>query len=112
MHVDVMVEARPKLFEAMFVDRGLKAMKMKWIISLACFMASSGPAHAYLDPGSVSLAVQAIVAALAGAALTWRHWYWRLRSILGLYRKRKLETDESECGAHAPRDENPPPPRE
>lgn len=53
------------------------------------------PAYAYLDPGSVSLALQAIVAALAGAALTWRHWYWRVRSFLGLGKKRESEPEES-----------------
>ena len=35
----------------------------------------SDPVHAYLDPGSVSLVLQAIVAAIIGATLTWKHWF-------------------------------------
>ncbi len=44
----------------------------------------SDPAHAYLDPGSVSLVIQAIIATIAGAALTWKHWYWRLLNFFGI----------------------------
>ena len=80
------------------------------LISFVSFLAASGPAHAYLDPGSVSLAIQAIVAALAGAALTWKHWYWRLRSLLGLTRRKRSGAEESEGSPRAP--ENADPPRE
>jgi len=37
-----------------------------WILSIA--LSFSNPAYAYLDPGSASLVVQGIVAAIAGAA--------------------------------------------
>ena len=53
----------------------------------------SEPAYAYLDPGLVSLAIQGLVAALAGAALTWKLWWWRLMMLLGVGRKRKSETE-------------------
>ena len=53
----------------------------------------SEPAYAYLDPGAVSLAIQGLVAALAGAALTWKLWWWRLMILLGAWRKRKSETE-------------------
>ena len=53
----------------------------------------SNPAHAYLDPGSMSLVIQAILATLAGAALTWKHWYWRLLEFFGIKKqKRKSES--------------------
>ena len=80
------------------------------LISFVSFLAASGPAHAYLDPGSVSLAIQALVAALAGAALTWKHWYWRLRSLLGLTRRKGSGPDKAEGNPRAP--ENADPPRE
>ena len=67
------------------------------------------PAHAYLDPGSVSLTIQAIVAALAGAALTWKHWYWRLRSLLHRDRMRKPSVGDSGGSPHAPGDADTPP---
>jgi len=37
-----------------------------WILSIA--LSFSDPAYAYLDPGSASLVVQGIIAAIAGAA--------------------------------------------
>jgi hypothetical protein len=39
---------------------------------------------AYIDPGAGSFVLQAIVAALAGAALVLRGYWKRLRSRLGL----------------------------
>lgn len=77
-----------------------------WLVSL---IAASGPAHAYLDPGSVSLAIQAIVAALAGAALTWKHWYWRLRSFFARNGKRKSRADDSGRNPRAPENADSPP---
>ena len=82
------------------------------LISFVFVVAGSSPAHAYLDPGSVSLAIQAVVAALAGAALTWKHWYWRLRSFLGLDRTRKPGAGVSGRGPSAPEDADNPPNRE
>ena len=67
------------------------------------------PAHAYLDPGSVSLTIQAIVAALAGAALTWKHWYWRLRGLLRRDRKQDPSADDAGRGPRAPGDTDTPP---
>ena len=78
-------------------------------IAFVSFIVASGPAHAYLDPGSVSLAIQAIVAALAGAALTWKHWYWRVRGFLGLDRKRKSEDGDSDPTPRTPGDAEHPP---
>ena len=51
----------------------------------------SDTAHAYLDPGSVSLMIQAVIGAIAGAALTWKYWYWRLLSFFGIVKKKKAE---------------------
>ena len=79
------------------------------LIAFVSFAGASGPANAYLDPGSVSLAIQAIIAALAGAALTWNHWYWRLRSFLGLDRKRKPGADDSRRDLRGPEDPDNPP---
>ena len=56
----------------------------------------SEPAYAYLDPGSVSLAVQAIVAGIAGAALTWKYWWHRVLEIFGLRKNRDMETNQEE----------------
>ena len=45
--------------------------------SLLLLSMYSSNAHAYLDPGSISLALQAITAAVAGAVLTGKYWFWR-----------------------------------
>ena len=82
------------------------------LIAFVFFTAASGPADAYLDPGSVSLVIQAIVAALAGAALTWKHWYWRLRSFLRPDRKPKPSDGDSGGGPRGPEDSDNPPRRE
>lgn len=39
---------------------------------------------AYLDPGAGSFMIQALVAALAGVAVTLRLYWTRIRSLLGL----------------------------
>ena len=85
---------------------------MKLVVGLATFvscLAASQPAHAYLDPGSVSLALQAIVATIAGAALTWKHWYWRVRGFLGMDRKRESDADDSHESPRSPGDAESPP---
>ena len=65
------------------------------LITFVSFFAASEPANAYLDPGSVSLAIQAVVAVAAGAALTWKHWYWRVRTFLRRDRKPGPRADDS-----------------
>ena len=72
------------------------------LLAFAFVVTVPAPAQAYLDPGSVSLALQAIVAALAGAALTWKSWYWRLRSLLSRDRKRKPGTGDVGRSPRAP----------
>ena len=79
------------------------------ILTFVFVITVPAPAHAYLDPGSVSLTIQAIVAALAGAALTWKHWYWRLRGLLRLDRKRKPSVGDSGGSPRAPGDADTPP---
>ena len=78
------------------------------LIAFVSFVAAFEPAHAYLDPGSVSLAIQAIVAALAGAALTWKHWYWRLRSFLRRDRKSEPSAGDSGRGSRTREDSDNP----
>ena len=52
----------------------------------------SSPAHAYLDPGSISLILQAIIAAIAGGLMTVKYWYWRVLRLFG----RKKESERTE----------------
>ena len=52
------------------------------------FFVFNSPVYAYLDPGSVSLGLQALFAAIAGAALFWRYWFWK---VLGFFGIKKVE---------------------
>ncbi len=65
------------------------------IVLTALFLLQSAPAYAYLDPGSVSLAVQALVASVAGISLTGKYWFWRILRLLGL-RKNRQDTDSKD----------------
>ena len=65
------------------------------VVLTALFLLQSAPAHAYLDPGSVSLAIQALVASVAGIALTGKYWFWRILQLLGLGKKRR-DTDSKD----------------
>lgn len=62
------------------------------------FFVFSSPVYAYLDPGSVSLGLQALFAAIAGAALFWRYWFWKVLGFFGIKKneQRLEEVPQSE----------------
>ena len=49
----------------------------------------SSLAHAYLDPGSISLILQAIIAAIAGGVMTVKYWYWWVLRLFGIKKEGK-----------------------
>lgn len=59
-------------------------MNSKTIISLAgliTMISLSAPAHAYLDPATGSIILQAVIGAVAGATLFFRTSLYRLKSL-------------------------------
>lgn len=46
------------------------------------------PAHAYIDPGTVSIVLQSILAAIAGVGATYRLWISKLKNF---FKKKNLE---------------------
>lgn len=56
-------------------------------------VAFSKPAFAYIDPGTVSIVVQAIVAGLAGAAATFRYWISWVKNLFN-FSKKSHEADK------------------
>jgi len=68
---------------------------MKKIISCLCtlylFFVFCSPAHAYLDPGTISIVLQAILATIAAVAATYRLWLFKFKSFFGKIKK-KLNT--------------------
>ena len=68
--------------------------------SLLLLSMYSSIAHAYLDPGSISLALQAITAAVAGAVLTGKYWFWRVLDLLGIKKQEKEPDNHNPTNPH------------
>jgi hypothetical protein len=59
-------------------------------VLLACICVFAGPAYAYLDPGTGSMVVQAVIAALAAAGVAFSVFRRKLRSfVTRIFRKGK-----------------------
>ena len=71
----------------------LKLIRLKnfFVIKLFFFLLIAGPAHAYLDPGSFSIVLQSILAAIAGLGATYRLWIFRIKNI---FKKKKKKIDK------------------
>lgn len=67
-------------------------------VALLFFVLWPARAEAYLDPGTGSFLIQAIVAVLAGIAVALRTYWSRVKSFLGL-----SGSDEEEAGVDTPR---------
>ena len=58
---------------------GPKVMKASTIFLLAVLF--SGPAHAYLDPGTGSIILQAIVGTIAGGLVVIKLYWYRIKNL-------------------------------
>lgn len=63
----------------------MKTSKLYIIVFYFTFIFYS-PAHAYLDPGTFSIVLQSILAAIAGVGATYRLWIFKVKN---LFRKKK-----------------------
>ena len=55
-------------------------------------------AHAYLDPATGSIIIQAVIAAAVGTAYFVRRYWYQLKSLLGIKSTETTEDDESVDG--------------
>ena len=57
----------------------------RWASTLTCVFSSLlvAPAHAYIDPGSGSMAVQMIIGGLVAGAFVIKTYYYNLKSRIG-----------------------------
>jgi hypothetical protein len=65
-------------------QKGKISMNAKTAISLAgalAMLSVAAPAHAYLDPATGSIILQAIIGAIAGGVLFMRTWLHRVKSF-------------------------------
>ena len=67
--------------------RTIKLIKF-YFCTIFLFFGFWSPAYAYLDPGTISIVLQAILAAIAGVAATYRLWLFKLKSFLSKIIKR------------------------
>jgi hypothetical protein len=54
------------------------------IASLGILLFATEPAYAYIDPGTGSIILQAVVGALAAVALFWRLFLIKVKTFFGL----------------------------
>ena len=64
------------------------------VLAAAFWLSASGPAHAYLDPGTGTMILQGIIAAIGGAIAYAYLFAARLRQTFGRLLGRKDATDE------------------
>ncbi len=73
-------------------------MRPKLILcSIAALMFIETDAYAYLDPGTGSIILQAIIASVAGSLFVVKAYWYKLRSFLGIGRQNS-ETDDGMHG--------------
>lgn len=53
------------------------------LVTAACALIVARPAHAYLDPATGSIVLQAVLAGIAGAALALKTFWHRIKGRLG-----------------------------
>ena len=76
--------------------RRFKSMNWKFCV---WFLFLPTPAFAYVDPGSISLASQAIIAGFAGLLATYKLWFFKIKSLFfGKKESQDLNQSNSELG--------------
>ncbi|MFZ2235500.1 MAG: hypothetical protein WBP11_04865 [Dokdonella sp.] len=68
------------------------------ILFAALFAVLCAPAYAYIDPGSGSMIVQGVIAAIAAIALTAKLWWHRLLVLLGIRKRKARKKDGTDGG--------------
>jgi hypothetical protein len=65
-------------------------------LTLLFLLLLTQPAHAYIDPVSGSMALQLLVAAVAGALVTLKIYWQKIRNLFGAGKPAKQEESEEE----------------
>jgi len=85
----------PEIFMT-YLTHQANCLKTTQLSILLLLLMHSGSAYAYLDPGTGSMILQGIIAGLAIAGVTLRHYWYRITSFFGRGKKQAnlLEDDE------------------
>lgn len=68
---------------------------MKPLAKLGILVVACRTLFAYLDPGSGSLIVQLLIAAVVGILATFRYWKSRLLSLFGINQESQEDDDKT-----------------
>jgi hypothetical protein len=68
------------------------------LIAIGLGLVVPSSAHAYLDPATGSIIIQAAIAAAAGTAYFIRRYWYQLKSLVGIKSTETTEYDESVDG--------------
>jgi hypothetical protein len=72
-------------------------MKLRVIAASIAFVGlSTGDAYAYLDPGTGSILLQAIIATVASSLFVIKMYWYKFRSLLGFNRQREDEASNDQ----------------
>ncbi len=66
-------------------------MKILSFCTFAVFLLCSGPAQAYLDPGSGSMLLQVILGGVAAVGVVLKMYWYRIRAVLGFGAKTPVD---------------------
>jgi hypothetical protein len=65
----------------------MRTAKSIFAIAAVLSVSMTAPAHAYLDPGTGSIILQAIIGGVAASMFILRSYFYRLKGMLGLVAK-------------------------
>ena len=80
----------------------LSAQAFRLAIAALLIGATTSSAHAYLDPGTGSMALQVLLGGIAGLALVGKFYWHKLLRLVGL-RKREKDPAIAEADRHGRR---------
>lgn len=63
------------------------------LLSLSCLIVATGPAYAYLDPGTGSILLQGLIAGVAGGLVAARLYWSKVKHFLSFARKKSHGAD-------------------
>lgn len=68
------------------------------LLSFSCLVIATGPAHAYLDPGTGSILLQGLIAAVAGGLVAARLYWSKVKQFFS-FARRKDGGSDGDAGA-------------
>jgi len=80
---------------------GLSSLTFLMIVTALAFGASSTPAQAYLDPGTGSILLQALLGGFAGLALVGRLYWHRFLVLVGVRRDAPPDEDAAQAAVRS-----------